>query len=95
MTLWVCQRCGTPYAVDVPSCPHCGADEPAEQGTDLAKLASREERRAEMPKITVHGGAEPPEVDQPAPIESEIEIENEDAEESPAESEDDDDDLDR
>jgi hypothetical protein len=27
MALWICDGCGTPYAVDAPNCPHCGAVE--------------------------------------------------------------------
>lgn len=44
MALWVCGGCGTGYSVDAPACPHCGADEPYEQGDES------------MAKITRHGG---------------------------------------
>lgn len=44
MTLHVCCDCTTKFAPDAPACPHCGCRKSIEEG-------------AEMPKITVHGGA--------------------------------------
>lgn len=87
MTLWVCQPCGTKYAVDAPSCPHCGGSEPAEEGTEAASRAvTRRQEGSDMPKITMHGGAEPPEV---IPEEPETEAAEEGDEDEGADASDD------
>lgn len=44
MALWVCEGCGTRYAVGLSSCPRCRSKAFHEEG-------------ASVPKITVHGGA--------------------------------------
>lgn len=42
MALWVCQECGTKYAVGLSRCPRCHSTDFVEDGV--------------MPKITAHGG---------------------------------------
>jgi hypothetical protein len=32
--LWICDDCTTPYSVGAPACPHCGATNYTEQGTE-------------------------------------------------------------
>ena len=50
MTLWVCRKCGTKFAVGLRSCPAC-------TGVDVYEDGDPIEEGIDMPKTTVHGGA--------------------------------------
>ena len=75
MTLRVCLDCSTGFAVGVPLCPHCGSERNAEQGTAAAMGIHAgvpvETEEDSMPKITRHGGASFPPVEETAAAEVE------------------------
>lgn len=52
MALWVCENCGTRFAVGLSMCPQCTSEQAHEYGT-----RPEEQEDVDMPKITVHGGA--------------------------------------
>lgn len=74
MTLRVCLDCSTAFAVGVPLCPHCGSERNAEQGTAAAMGIHAgvpvETEEDSMPKITRHGGASFPPVEETAAAEA-------------------------
>ena len=89
MTLRVCLDCSTAFAVGVPLCPHCGSERNAEQGTAAAMGIHAgvpvETEEDSMPKITRHGWASFPPVEETAAAEAaSVEESSEAAEPGPA-----------
>lgn len=68
MTLWVCNRCSTKFAVGLSYCPHCTSTDHREDGQDVAKItkAGGATNDADPTEASAPAAAEPPAAE-PAP----------------------------